>query len=222
MICIIGAMPEEVNALLDNMSEIKEQNEEYAFGVLAGKDVVVCTSGVGKVNAAYMTTKTLIKYEPEMVINIGSAGGLLKGQEVGDVVIADVLQYHDFDIGEETISDKRYIFYSNKTLNDKLEETLKTLNTRYHKGLMVSGDQFIINTTDAFRNIQNKFPSAHCVEMEATAIAHACFRHNTAFVVMRSLSDIAFDNDDILEFDKYLPIAAKNSAAICKAFIGSL
>ncbi len=87
---------------------------------------------------------------------------------------------------------------------------------------MVSGDQFIIKTSPAFKNIQEKFPEAHCVEMEAAAIAHVASRFNTAFLVMRALSDVTFNNEDQIEFEKFLPLAAKQSALICSEFIKAL
>ena len=222
MICIIGAMPEEVSALTALMSEITEEKDNVVLGTLAHKEVVICTSGVGKVNAALTATQVVLKYKPEMVINIGSAGGLLEGQKVGDVVIADKLQYHDFDIGPDTVNDERFIFYSDKMLNTKLETVLQGLKQDYHKGLMVSGDQFIIKTNPAFKNIQEKHPKANCTEMEATALAHVCSKFEIPFVVMRALSDVAFNNEDDIEFETFLPLAAKNSANICLEFIKNL
>lgn len=215
-------MPEEVNEIKALMSDIKSDNDNVVVGILAHKEVVVCTSGVGKVNASYTTTKLLMEYDVEMVINIGSAGGLQVDQKVGDLVIANKLQYHDFDIGEEYLNDPRFIFYSNEKLNKILEQTIHSLDMTYHYGLMVSGDQFIVKTNPAFANIQSKFPKAQCTEMEATAIAHVCSRFDVPFVVMRALSDVTYENEDQMQFEEFLPLAAKNSAKICEAFISQL
>lgn len=221
MILIIGAMPEEVVALTKRMTDITLNTEVCVEGNIGGKQVVVATSGVGKVNAAFTTTSLILKYQPEAVLNIGSAGGLLPNQKVGDVVVARVLQYHDFDIGPTTNTDPRFIFYSDESLSHKLEMLLDQLEVTYHEGLMVSGDQFILKTMDAFKRIQEVFPKAHCVEMEATAIAHVCSKMAVPFVVMRSLSDVVLDNEG-MDFETYLPIAAENSARICEAFVNEL
>lgn len=218
MICIIGAMPEEVVALTNLMGKYNEV-DEYVVGTLSNQEVVVCTSGVGKVNAAFTATKVIMKYNPKMIINIGSAGGMQEGQKVGDIVLADQLQYHDFDIGPETVEDERFIFYANEELNNQLKDVLEASKQPFHRGLMVSGDQFIIKTNPAFKNIQEKFPTAHCTEMEATAIAHVCSRFQVPFIVMRALSDVTLDNEDQMQFEEFLPLAAKNSAKICQEFI---
>ncbi len=221
MICIIGAMPIEVEALTNKMSDIKVIEENEIIGKIDNKEVVVSISGVGKVNAAITTSMLINKYQPELIINIGSAGGLLPGQSIGDIVIANKLQYHDFDIGPDTKDDERFIFYTDKELMKRLNEVLSKLTYTFHEGLMVSGDQFILKTNPAFNRIQEVFFDAHCVEMEAASIAHTCSKYNVPFVVMRSLSDVVAENEG-MQFDEYLPIAAENSAIICTEFIKDL
>lgn len=218
MICIIGAMKEEVDALLALMSNVEEKENDIVIGDLNKEKVLLATSGVGKVNAAITSANIINKYNPKFIINIGSAGGLLENQAVGDIVVANKLQYHDFDIGENTVNDERFIFYTDKDLMSKLNTVLDNLNIKADTGLMVSGDQFILKHMPQFKRIQEVFPSAHCVEMEASAIAHVCSRENIPFIVMRSLSDVVNVNDG-MQFDEYLPIAAKNSALICSEFI---
>lgn len=218
MICIIGAMPIEVEALTSKMSDIKIIEENEIIGKIDNREVIVSISGVGKVNAAITTSMLINKYNPDFIINIGSAGGLLAGQNIGDIVIANKLQYHDFDIGPDTKDDERFIFYTDDKLMNRLKNVLERLSYTSHEGLMVSGDQFILKTNPAFKRIQDVFSEAHCVEMEAASIAHTCSKYNIPFVVMRSLSDVVADNEG-MQFDEYLPIAAENSAIICTEFI---
>ena len=55
---IIGAMEEEVNLLKEKMAEVqvvKKATLDFYTGKLAGKDVVIVRSGIGKVNAAICT-----------------------------------------------------------------------------------------------------------------------------------------------------------------------
>lgn len=218
MICIIGAMPIEVEALTSKMSDIKIIEDNEIIGKIDNREVIVSISGVGKVNAAITTSMLINKYNPDFIINIGSAGGLLAGQNIGDIVIANKLQYHDFDIGPDTKDDERFIFYTDDKLMNRLKNVLERLSYTSHEGLMVSGDQFILKTNPAFKRIQDVFSEAHCVEMEAASIAHTCSKYNIPFVVMRSLSDVVADNEG-MQFDEYLPIAAENSAIICTEFI---
>lgn len=222
MILIIGAMREEVEALTSKMThKIDEMIEDISVvkGKLSSRDVVVAQSGVGKVNAAYTTATLISNLHPSYVINIGSAGGLLHGQKVGDVVVATTLQYHDLDIGPDTKNDSRFIFACDVPLVNRAIEVLEKTRTSHHSGLIVTGDQFITKHNKQFATIQHDFPKAICVEMEAAAIAAVCKRSKTPFIVLRSLSDITHEDDNAMTFESYLTMASETSAKICELFI---
>ncbi len=101
MIGIIGAMDEEISLLKSKM-DVKEEkiiaNCNFIIGTLKGKEVVLLKSGIGKVNAAMSTTILHEKYNPEFVINTGSAGGFHPDLEVGDIVISTDVVHHDVDV----------------------------------------------------------------------------------------------------------------------------
>lgn len=225
MILIIGAMHEEVVALTSKMSDVNASTVRdiaVTKGKLGGQDVVVALSGVGKVNAAFTTTALIDSVKPDVVINIGSAGGLLQGQSVGDIVVATNLQYHDLDIGPSTHSDPRFIFETTPELVSVALEVLEASKRPYHVGKIVTGDQFITKHQPQFKTIQTSFPQAICVEMEAAAIAAVCKRSNTPFIVLRSLSDITHAEGNEISFEEYLPVASENSANICLEFVTQL
>lgn len=101
MIGIIGAMEEEVKALLDKTEDIHENKIldcVFYEGKIDNKQVVILQGGIGKVNSAICVTLLLTNYDIEYVINIGSAGGLKDYQNVGDVVISSHVSYHDVDL----------------------------------------------------------------------------------------------------------------------------
>ncbi|MBK2402395.1 MULTISPECIES: 5'-methylthioadenosine/adenosylhomocysteine nucleosidase [Erysipelothrix] len=225
MILIIGAMQEEVQALTSLMSGVTSSNVagiDVYMGVLSRQEVVVAQSGVGKVNAAYTASCLIGIYNPHLVLNIGSAGGLKADQKHGDMVVATHLQYHDLDIGPGTDTDPRFIFKTDSNLFQIAKQTLESMGKRFHVGLIVSGDQFVTKSSQAFLNIQKHFSDAICVEMEATAIAHVCYRSQTPFIVLRGLSDVTHDPENDLDFEQYLPLASKVSAMLCQQFILNL
>lgn len=222
MILVIAAMPEEVTALNKKMSEVEEKklfNTRFYQGKIADKTVLLAQSGVGKVNAAITASTLMAQYPIDYCINIGSAGGLQKGQNIGDIVLSTILQYHDFDIGEETIVDPRFIFYADETLNQNACEVLEDLNLPYHQGQVVAGDQFVTKSSAAFARIQEKFPQALAVDMESTAIAATASRFKVPFIVLRGLSDVTFVEGNELTFETYLELASERSATICEGFI---
>ena len=223
---IIVAMQEELEEILNIMNNIEEK-EIYEISFISGKiedtEVVVVKSGVGKVNAARTTQILIDKLNVKSVINVGSAGALNPFLNIGDIVIADKLIQHDFDITAFD-HDKGYItgvgdyIYSNDELVKKLQNTVNKIENKAYKvitGVIASGDIFC---TDI--NMKNKIYSkfnAECVEMEGAAIAQVCYLDKIPFVVLRSISDSPNGNNAIV-FDEFVKLASKRCAEILKEF----
>lgn len=222
MIGIIGAMEEEVAAILELMQVSQTQvNQGYTFyeGTMNEKTVVLVQGGIGKVNAAVSTTLLLTQYDIHFVINIGSAGGLKLNQNVGDVVVSTGVLHHDVDItafgralGE--VPGMPCVFQPDKGALKQVEMILQNSQQPYHLGLIVSGDQFICRE-DQVLTIQKHFPDAMCAEMEAASIAQVCHVFKIPFIITRSLSDIFQKGDNHIQFDEYLKKASQASAKMC-------
>ena len=100
-IAVIGAMEQEIALLRARMEEVQTLSFgsfTACAGRYAGKRMVLALSGIGKVNAAVATAWVVHQFNPDCVINTGSAGGLGKGLKVGDVVIGDKAAHHDVDV----------------------------------------------------------------------------------------------------------------------------
>ena len=97
VIGIIGAMDEEVSRLKENMQVKKVEKKacmEFFEGDLAGKDVVIVRSGIGKVNAGICTQILVDDFGVDAVINTGVAGSLRNEINIGDIVLStDALQH---------------------------------------------------------------------------------------------------------------------------------
>jgi adenosylhomocysteine nucleosidase len=218
---IIGAMDEEIVKLKSSIEGVSEQTIGgclFITGELEGRDVVVVKSGIGKVNAAIATTLLIRQFQPELIINTGSAGGFHKDLKVGDIVISKEVRYHDVDA---TVFGYEYGQVPGMTPSYEADRTLveTALNAAKHihevgirKGLIASGDSFM-SDGERVNFITEKFPELLAAEMEAAAIAQTCTRFNVPFVVIRSLSDIA-GKDSNVSFEQFLPTAAENSATV--------
>ncbi len=219
MIAIIGAMDEEVSALLKYYPNALPQ-ERKGVTYYENDEIIIAKSGVGKVDAAYTTAFLLNNFKIDFVINIGSAGGLQTNQQVGDIVIADKLSYHDFilDSSAEHLGGLRHTYAPASIDLNLTKEILDELNLRYHVGWGVSGDQFI-TTSAQVSFLKEHFPLALFCEMEATAIAQVCTRFQTPFIILRSLSDIAVLDGNDIAFNEYLIHASEQSAQIASEFI---
>ena len=223
---IIVAMQEELEEVLKIMSDIEEK-EIYGISFVDGKiekeKVVVVKSGVGKVNAARTTQILIDKLDVTKVINVGSAGALNPSLNIGDIVIANKLIQHDFDITAFNHK-KGYItgvgdyIYCDENLINKLKKAENKLGDKAYNirtGTIASGDIFCTEI-----NMKNKIYSkfnADCVEMEGAAIAQVCYLDKIPFIVIRSISDSPNGNNAIV-FDEFVKLASKRCASILKEF----
>lgn len=220
-IAVIGAMEEEVELLratLENKTTETIANSEYTQGTYKDKDVILLKSGIGKVNAAMSTTILLEKYQPDVVINTGSAGGYDENLDVGAIVISDEVRHHDVDatiFGYEMgqVPQMPVGFKADARLMEVAEQAVAEVGEHQSAtGLITTGDSFM-NDPVRVETVRNYFPTMKAVEMEAAAVAQVCYQFATPFVVIRALSDIAGKQSDI-SFDEFLTIAAKHSTQV--------
>jgi len=220
-IAIIGAMEEEVTILRDTLENRKQEfiaGCEFTSGIYKGVEIILLKSGIGKVNAAMSTTLLLDRYQPDYVINTGSAGGFHSSLNVGDVVISSEVRHNDVDVtafGYEygQVPGLPAAYIPNDMLINVAEKKAKEINDiQVVKGLIVTGDSFL-NDPNKVEFIRSKFSNLYAGEMEAAAIAQVCHLFDTPFVVIRALSDIAGKESDV-SFDQFLDKAAKHSAQL--------
>lgn len=228
MLGIIGAMSEEVEFIKDKISHFKETiyyNLHFFEGKIADKNIVLLQSGIGKVNASMATTVMFENYPVDNVINIGTAGGIIKDAEVLDIVLSEKVAFHDVDV---TAFNYEYgqvpnlprFFTSDNKLLALAEKILKNKQLTYHKGLIVSGDIFV-NQDEQIKKIKKYFADCIACEMEAAAIAQICYLYKKPFIIIRSLSDIAGKKSH-LSFEAYLKQAAFNSGNLVLNLIKEL
>lgn len=216
---IIGAMEQEVSILkqaIENCQEVKKAGCTVFSGQLNGADVVLLQSGIGKVAAAVGTTVLLNDYQPDVVINTGSAGGFDSTLNLGDVVISTEVRHHDADVtafGYEMgqMAQQPAAFLADAKLMDVAEQALSQMEDKHAvRGLICTGDAFVC-TAERQEFIRKHFPSVIAVEMEASAIAQTCHQFNVPFVVVRAISDVA-DKESPMSFEEFLPLAAQSSS----------
>lgn len=227
MYAIIGAMDEEVNALLRRMQNVELKSigpVDFMFGTLGNKEVVLLKSGIGLSMAAMSTSICLSHFKIDALINIGTAGGLKPEQNVLDIVVSDKITYHDFDItpfgNERNFSNRnRFVFKGDVHMMEIFKQI--ELDHPVWIGPLVSGNQFIHND-EQLATIEKFYPEAIAAEMEGAAIAHVCASFKCPFIVIRSLSDIAHNPQNNLTFDEYLLQASERSAGFTEAFVRRL
>lgn len=100
MLGIIGAMPQEVEQLKNEMDHAEVTSAakmDFYKGKICGKDVVVVRSGVGKVNAAICVQILADRFGVDGIVNTGVAGSLRAEINIGDLVLSTDAVQHDVD-----------------------------------------------------------------------------------------------------------------------------
>ena len=218
MIGIIVAEEKELNAVKEIMNNIEEVNiyeKIFYKGLIENKEVIVVKSNVGKVNSARSCQILIDKFNPSLVINVGTAGSVDNRLEIGDVVVANILVQYDFDVtpfgrklGEiENIGECIKVKEDLLKLFDNIDVTI---------GCIASGDKFIVNNEEK-NNIRNIF-NALCIEMEGASIAQVCYLDNVPFLVIRSITDKQ-DGSSKVDFEEFLELSSKKAANILKEIL---
>lgn len=228
MVAIISAMRSEIESLRALLT-----GEEYVCisgcdiwrGRLYGKDVLCAVCGEGKVNAALCAQAVIMTYHPDAVINVGVGGGIASFLNVGDVVVADRVVQHDFDVsalgykrGQLCNFDDVYIPCDIALCSALFSAAKKTMaGSEFHayKGVVATGDCFVSDSIRA-RDISDAF-GAYVVEMEGASIGQVCALNDTPFCVVRAVSDSGSDSA-FQDFRTFLEHAVNQSLALIGAY----
>ena len=99
-------------------------------------------------------------------------------------------------------------------------KALGITNPRVHRGLIVTGDQFVRD--DRRSELTGALPGALCVEMEGGAIAQVCHLNGLPFVIVRVISDNA-DSDAAVDFKRFVEtVAPAYAVGIVSLLLASL
>ncbi|WP_029509738.1 5'-methylthioadenosine/adenosylhomocysteine nucleosidase [Leuconostoc lactis] len=218
---IITPMAEEkitLIAALEDVTTKQHGGTEITSGRYKGHEVILTESGIGKVAAASATALMIDNFEPDLVVNTGSAGALDPDLKIGDEVIGTQVAYSDVDV---TVFGYAYGQVPNKPLYYEADPTVvKDFEqlAPVKEGLIVSGDQFVQDTEK--KRILTHFPEALVAEMEAAAVAQVAYQFGTPFIVLRGVSDLA-NGDSGVVFDDYVVEAGRASAKSLLSYLDS-
>ncbi|NHN28492.1 5'-methylthioadenosine/adenosylhomocysteine nucleosidase [Paenibacillus agricola] len=218
---IIGAMKEEIALFLGQMEQVQISEKakiQFMDGFFHGKKVVLCKSGVGKVNAAVTTQILIDSFGVDAIIFTGVAGAVDPGLNVGDIVVASELLQHDMDVtalgfprGTIPFEDISLFVTDERLRQAAVEASTELFPGRVHVGRILSGDQFIASR-ETVAKLYSELQGA-CTEMEGAAVAQVCAMNSIPQVVIRSMSDKA-DGSAEVNFAEFTVLASENSSRI--------
>ena len=231
---IITAMDKEraqIAAMLENRQEIKIEGIQFTEGRCGRQEILLASSGIGKVNAALGAEAMLRLYRPDALLSTGVAGGLGAPLEVMDVVAGAEYCYHDVWCGKPNakgqVQGMPERFYGDKKLLNAadmlamLRAGSKDGGPKICRGLIVSGDQFI-DDRDKLAAIKADFQDALAVDMESAALAHTCHLKQVPFMSLRIISDVPGTENHSEQYENFWDALAERSFAVTKSFLAAL
>jgi adenosylhomocysteine nucleosidase len=244
---IICAMPEEIAALLGDMSAIQRQElagREVLTGQLFGRPVAMIESGIGKVASAMTATLLLDGLKCRAIVMSGVAGGIDPALAIGDLVVAQRLIQHDYGrlqadgftpfrpaVPPFGPGRKDYAFEVQESLVARIHAALDGFRLpRLPAELVGEGARApmikvgtivsgdqFINDEQVRGRLQRDF-GAHAVEMEGAAVAQVAEAFGVPAIVIRSLSDLA-GAESHLDFGKFVTAVAPTAAKVVERLL---
>jgi adenosylhomocysteine nucleosidase len=196
---------------MTNVSERIVNDKRIVEGNLCGQKVAVVVCGVGKVNAAIGAQYAIDLLNATKIVNIGVAGGLNNGLQVGKIYgISAVVQY-DFDLVQlngTTIG----------TLNEFEEDYLQLATPPlYPLKKLATGDRFNDDKSDF--ELLTQTLNADIRDMECGAIVQTCAHAHVPCYAFKAISDLAGSGSTTDQFVHNLALCADNlKADISKIF----
>lgn len=210
---VVVAMPQEAQPLLEALAPLgptylpalpgpgKARSLALPGASGGARELVLVRSGIGLVNAASALASVLTHVEPGLVVSAGTAGGLGRQVEVGDVCVSETLRYTDADAtafgyapGQvpgmpEAYQGDRASLAHLRGREDLLRQATATSGrASLHVGLMLAGQSFV--TAKNVAGTRETFPQALSTDMESTALAQVAAGAGLPFVSVRGISDL--------------------------------
>jgi adenosylhomocysteine nucleosidase len=224
---IIGAMPEEINLLLDRMENRTSTHAarlDFSEGTIGGTPVVLVACNMGKVAAAVCAEILLERFGVTHLVFTGVAGSLDPSVDIGDLVISTDCVQHDMDatgLGHEIGQNPDFgitYFPADERLRAAAVSAAAVAcpEVGVHEGRVATGDQFV-NEPKLKDHIVETF-GAMCCEMEGAAVGQVAWLNEVPFVVVRAISDKA-DDEGGVDFRTFLEDSARRCAALVERMV---
>jgi len=208
MLALLSSMAfesDQILSLLRNVRKTQTAGKIIYRGRCSGHDILLVTSGIGKVNAASSATAVIENYPVRAVINFGVGGAYPDaGLNIGDVAIASKEIYGDEgvftaagikgmkEIGIPLVRIGKTKYFNEFPLDPPSIPFPKDEN---NMNIMIKTGNFI--TVSAVSGSQKRAKDlgkrfgAVCENMEGAAIAQVCTLYELPMIELRGISNMA-------------------------------
>lgn len=217
---IISGVDVEAASFLPDQKNEGEPHHGFSIRTaeLAGKQIAITCSGIGKVNAAMAATILVEHYSVDLLVVIGTAGQL-SDMESDCFQIIEAVQgdygasrndgFAHYSAGAWPIGQAHIEPFYAATMPD----------TGLPKVRIVTGDCFVENA-DHGRRLNAKL-GGHLIDMETAAVAQAALRLGVPWAAIKATTDNA-DGESSGDFQSNLKRAAQTAAAAAERMIAAL
>lgn len=150
---------------------------------LAGQPCLFFHSGWGKIATAASTQYIIDHFQPELIVNVGTCGGLAGSSQVGEILIVDETLIYDI---VERMDDPKTALDHYATVNDTSWIT-NPLPTGTRKARVISADQDIDYQS---YDLLTQTHKADAADWETGAFAWVATWNHTPWLALRAVSDL--------------------------------
>ncbi len=156
---------------------------EYFHLPQVGSVITFFHGGWGKISAAATIQYGIDHFNPDLIINLGTCGGLHGYIEAGTLILVEKTVVYDI-IEQMTDPDEAIAFYSTDIDLSWLQEPLPDIVQR---GLLVSADRDLV--VEDIPMLVSRF-GAVAVDWESGAIAWVANKNQVRCLILRGVSDL--------------------------------
>lgn len=208
-IMIMGAMEDvELDILKENLIDIeieKEKSCTFYKGRLFNNSVILCSTGIGSINATMATLLGILKYNPKMIIVQGIAGGHGTKVHTNDIVVAtEIININSLETSskEKGEGSNSLEWKLNNFVDDTVDEIISIKSNELlietaHKVEYNHGNVFFVRIgsgdvwnkeVDRILMFSEKYQTL-CEEMEGYAIAKVSNTYEIPMINIRAISN---------------------------------
>lgn len=156
---------------------------EFSDVVLDTRHMTLFHGGWGKISAAASAQYVIDRFQPDLLVNLGTCGGFEGRIERGTIILVEKSIVYDI-IEQMTDADEAIEHYSTEL---DLSWLPRVLPFPVLRGLLVSGDRDIV--LDDIPMLVKKF-DAVAADWESGAIAWVAKKNRTRTLILRGVSDL--------------------------------
>lgn len=156
---------------------------EYFVVEMSGEQIAIVQGGWGKISAAASTEYTIATWQPQVLINLGTCGGIAGRVQPGEKLL--ITRTIAYDI-HEAMGDSEAAILAYTTAIDH-SWIGNDFPIAVRRSLLVSGDRDLVPAD--VPHIVNRY-DAIAADWESAAIAYVAQRRKTRLVILRAVSDL--------------------------------